>query len=53
MDIAGPVAYTDHGGSGLPMVLVHGLGGSQDNWMLVASTIGILSTRATRRSMDH
>jgi pimeloyl-ACP methyl ester carboxylesterase len=39
MDIAGPVAYTDHGGSGLPMVLVHGLGGSQDNWMLVASTI--------------
>ena len=33
------MAYTDHGGSGPPMVLVHGLGGSQQNWMLVASAI--------------
>lgn len=37
MDIGGPVAYVDHGGSGQPMVLVHGLGGSQQNWMLVAA----------------
>ena len=36
-DIGGPVAYVDHGGSGPPMVLVHGLGGSQQNWMLVCS----------------
>jgi pimeloyl-ACP methyl ester carboxylesterase len=38
-DIGGPVAYVDHGGSGPPMVLVHGLGGSQQNWMLVGSRI--------------
>jgi pimeloyl-ACP methyl ester carboxylesterase len=39
LDIGGPVAYADHGGSGTPMVLVHGLAGSQQNWMLVASRI--------------
>ena len=39
VDIGGPVAYVDHGGLGPPMVLVHGLGGSQQNWMLVASRI--------------
>lgn len=39
VDIGGPVAYADHGGTGPPMVLVHGLGGSQQNWMLVASRI--------------
>jgi pimeloyl-ACP methyl ester carboxylesterase len=39
VDIGGPVAYMDHGGSGPPMVLVHGLAGSQQNWMLVASRI--------------
>jgi pimeloyl-ACP methyl ester carboxylesterase len=38
-DIGGPVAYVDFGGSGPPMVLVHGLGGSQQNWMLVGSQI--------------
>jgi pimeloyl-ACP methyl ester carboxylesterase len=39
VDIGGPVSYADHGGVGPPMVLVHGLGGSQQNWMLVASKI--------------
>jgi pimeloyl-ACP methyl ester carboxylesterase len=39
IDIGGPVAYLDHGGVGPPVVLVHGLGGSQQNWMLVASRI--------------
>jgi pimeloyl-ACP methyl ester carboxylesterase len=39
LDIGGPVAYVDHGGSGRPMVLVHGLGGSQQNWMLVAAAL--------------
>src|ERR1700674_3392116 len=39
VDIGGPVAYADHGGAGTPVVLVHGLGGSHQNWMLVASGI--------------
>jgi glycerol-3-phosphate dehydrogenase len=39
LNIGGPVAYMDYGGSGPPMVLVHGLGGCQQNWMLVASRI--------------
>ena len=39
VDIGGSVAYTDHGGSGPPVMLVHGLAGSQQNWMLVASPI--------------
>jgi pimeloyl-ACP methyl ester carboxylesterase len=39
VDIGGPVAYVEYGGSGPPMVLVHGLGGSQQNWMLVGSQI--------------
>ena len=39
LDIGGPVAYADHGGSGPPMVLLHGLAGSQQNWMLVSSRI--------------
>src|ERR1700730_11824990 len=39
LDLDGPVAYVDTGGSGPPMVLVHGLGGSQQNWMLVAGRI--------------
>ena len=39
LDIGGPVALADHGGSGPPMVLVHGLAGSQQNWMLVSSRI--------------
>jgi pimeloyl-ACP methyl ester carboxylesterase len=32
----GPVHVADYGGSGEPMVLVHGLGGSHVNWMAVA-----------------
>jgi pimeloyl-ACP methyl ester carboxylesterase len=38
LDVGGPVAYVDHGGSGPSMVLVHGLA-AQQNWMLVASAI--------------
>jgi pimeloyl-ACP methyl ester carboxylesterase len=33
LDLGGPVHYLDFGGSGPPMVLVHGLGGSALNWM--------------------
>ncbi len=36
IDVAGRVVYEDLDGSGPPMVLVHGLGGSKENWMLVA-----------------
>ena len=35
VDLGGPVHYADLGGSGPPMVLVHGLGGSLANWMAV------------------
>ena len=34
-DVDGPVHYADYGGSGDPMVLVHGLGGSHLNWLHV------------------
>lgn len=47
VDLGGPVAYTDHGGSGPPMVLVHGLGGSQANWMLVAPKLAQAGYRVT------
>jgi pimeloyl-ACP methyl ester carboxylesterase len=36
VDLDGPVAYADFGGSGRPIVLVHGLGGSHANWLAVA-----------------
>jgi len=36
IDLDGPVHYTDHGGDGPPMVLVHGLGGSYLNWTSAA-----------------
>ena len=36
VDIDGPVHYADFGGSGRPIVLVHGLGGSHVNWLAVA-----------------
>jgi pimeloyl-ACP methyl ester carboxylesterase len=40
IDIDGPVHYVDYGGEGQPpLVLVHGIGGSQLNWMLVAPAL--------------
>ncbi|MGZ6142095.1 MAG: alpha/beta fold hydrolase, partial [Myxococcales bacterium] len=36
VDLDGPVHYADFGGSGRPIVLVHGLGGSHANWLAVA-----------------
>ena len=36
IDIDGPVHYVDYGGTGEPMVLVHGIGGSHANWEGVA-----------------
>jgi pimeloyl-ACP methyl ester carboxylesterase len=35
VDIAGPVHYFDFGGTGRPLVCVHGLGGAALNWMAV------------------
>lgn len=35
VDLDGPVHYVDFGGSGPPMVLIHGLGGSHLNWLPV------------------
>src|SRR5947209_6423913 len=35
VDIDGPVHYHDFGGSGPPLVCVHGLGGAAINWMAV------------------
>ncbi|BDG05093.1 alpha/beta fold hydrolase [Anaeromyxobacter oryzae] len=35
-DLGGPVHYADFGGSGPPIVLVHGLGGALQNWLCVA-----------------
>jgi pimeloyl-ACP methyl ester carboxylesterase len=35
VDLDGPVHYVDFGGSGRPIVLVHGLGGSHLNWLPV------------------
>jgi pimeloyl-ACP methyl ester carboxylesterase len=35
IDVRGPVNVADFGGSGPAMVLVHGLGGSHVNWMLL------------------
>lgn len=36
IDLDGPVHYVDYGGEGPPLLLIHGLGGSHLNWMLVA-----------------
>jgi len=36
VDIGTEVNYVDYGGSGEPIVLVHGLGGSVENWMAAA-----------------
>ena len=35
VDLDGPVHYADFGGSGRPIVLIHGLGGSHVNWLAV------------------
>lgn len=35
IDLSGPVHVIDHGGRGTPIILVHGLGGSAENWMRV------------------
>jgi pimeloyl-ACP methyl ester carboxylesterase len=34
-DVDGPVHYLDFGGSGTPLLMVHGLGGNALNWMSV------------------
>ncbi|MEA2433629.1 MAG: hypothetical protein QOG54_1086 [Actinomycetota bacterium] len=33
IDLDGPVHFVDYGGEGPPIVLVHGLGGSSENWL--------------------
>lgn len=37
--LGGPVHYVDFGGSGRPIVLVHGLGGSHANWLAVGADL--------------
>ena len=39
VDLDGPVHYLDFGGSGPPMVLVHGLGGAAVNWLAVGGAL--------------
>lgn len=39
VDLGGPVHYVDFGGSGRPIVLVHGLGGSHVNWAAVGPSL--------------
>jgi pimeloyl-ACP methyl ester carboxylesterase len=39
IDLGGPVHYADFGGSGAPLVLVHGLGGSLTNWLAVGDAL--------------
>ena len=38
-DVHGPVHYIDFGGSGAPLLMVHGLAGNALNWMAVAPAI--------------
>jgi pimeloyl-ACP methyl ester carboxylesterase len=38
-DVGGPVHYLDFGGSGRPLLMVHGLGGSALNWMAVGPAV--------------
>lgn len=38
-DAGGPLHYADFGGSGQPMVLIHGLGGMHLNWMAVGDRL--------------
>lgn len=35
VDLGGPLHYVDYGGQGIPIVLIHGLGGSRVNWLAV------------------
>jgi pimeloyl-ACP methyl ester carboxylesterase len=39
-DVDGPVHYLDFGGSGTPLVMIHGLGGAAINWMAVGDELG-------------
>lgn len=39
VELDGPVHYVDFGGSGRPIVLVHGLGGSHLNWLPVGTRL--------------
>jgi pimeloyl-ACP methyl ester carboxylesterase len=39
LDLGGPLHYQDFGGTGPTMVLVHGLGGSHLNWMMVGERL--------------
>jgi pimeloyl-ACP methyl ester carboxylesterase len=39
VDLDGPVHYLDFGGTGPPLLMVHGLGGSALNWMAVGPEI--------------
>src|SRR5215475_8394327 len=39
VDLDGPVHYLDFGGSGPPLVCVHGLSGSALNWMAVGPAL--------------
>lgn len=39
VDVDGPIHYVDYGGDGPPVLMIHGLGGSHLNWMLVASRL--------------
>jgi pimeloyl-ACP methyl ester carboxylesterase len=39
IDLNGPVHYVDYGGVGTPIVLVHGLGGSSENWLGVGPAL--------------
>jgi len=40
-DFDGPVHYIDHGGTGQPIVMVHGLGGSHLNWERVGPALAV------------
>ena len=39
LDLDGPVFVQDSGGTGRPVVLVHGLGGSHADWQRLAATL--------------
>ena len=39
LDLGGPVHFVDYGGTGRPILLIHGLGGSHTNWSAVAEPL--------------